>query len=140
MVTLVMAPSRAPLTPSSPAMAPEGTRMRQPCFSASRAHSSSTPISAPTESTIRCFPAASTVGPNSRSATRVAASTIRSERPDQRVERIGRIAGGGGGVAHGDARQRHARNVAARRLRDGLADDAHADDTVPEHWTLLARS
>ncbi len=54
--------------------------MRQPCFSASRAQSSSTPTRAPTESTIRCLPAASTAGPNSRSEAWVAASTIRSER------------------------------------------------------------
>src|SRR5216683_1647400 len=80
MVTAVIAPSRAPFTPSRPAIAPDGTRMRQPCFSASAAHPSSTPTSAPTESTIRCLPAESTAGPNSRSAAWVAASTIRSAR------------------------------------------------------------
>ena len=80
MVTWVIAPSRAPLTPSSPAMAPEGTRIRQPCFSASRVHSSRTPRSPPTESTMRCFPAARTAGANSRSAACVAASTMRSDR------------------------------------------------------------
>src|SRR5258708_36016833 len=55
MVTAVIAPSRAPLTPSRPAIAPDGTRMRQPCFSARAAQPSSTPTSAPTERTIRCL-------------------------------------------------------------------------------------
>ncbi len=60
-------------------MAPDGTRMRAPCFSASAAQSSSTPTSAPTDRTMRCRPAESTAGPNSRRAAWVAASTIRSD-------------------------------------------------------------
>lgn len=57
MVTDVTSPIRAPLTPSRPAMAAEGTRMRQP-FAAAMSTQSWRPRRPPHESTMRSRPAA----------------------------------------------------------------------------------
>src|SRR5882762_8654629 len=73
-VTDVISPMAAPLTPSSPAIAAEGTRMRAPERSAS-ATQSSRPSSAPQDSTTRSRPAASTFGASSARCARVEAST-----------------------------------------------------------------
>ena len=63
-VTEVTGPIAPALTPSSPAMAPDGTRIRQPWRSAS-ATQSARPSSAPHDSTTRSRPAPSAFGATS---------------------------------------------------------------------------
>src|SRR5439155_235410 len=77
-VTEVMRPIAAPFTPSRPAMAPDGTRIRAP-FASARAIQSSRPSSAPQESTTRSRPAPSAFGAISCKCACVDASTTRSE-------------------------------------------------------------
>src|SRR5215475_3908078 len=127
MVTEVMLASRAPFMPSSPATAPEGTRMRQPCFSASCAHSSRTPTRPPTERTMRCLPAARTEGGLGRRLE----DQVRLA--DERVEREGAIAAGLGGIAHGDAGQRDSGDAPGDGVRHMPADDPHPDDADLDH-------
>ena len=77
-VTDVIAPIRAPLTPSRPAMAPEGTRMRQR-LAAARSTQSWRPRSPPQERTTRSRPALSVLGAISSRCFCVDASTTMLE-------------------------------------------------------------
>ena len=75
-VTDVIAPMRAPLTPSRPAIAPDGTRMRQ-WLAAATSTQSWRPSRPPHESTTRSRPALSAVGAISSRCFCVDASTTR---------------------------------------------------------------
>ncbi len=74
----VMAPMAPPFTPSSPAMAPDGTRMRHPLEWAS-ATQSARPSRPPQESTTRSRPAPRVLGAISCRCAWVEASTTTSE-------------------------------------------------------------
>src|SRR3989441_957556 len=112
-VTEVMRPIAAPFTPSSPAMAPDGTRMRAPFASAS-AIQSSRPSSAPQESTTRSRPAPSAFGAISCRCACVDASTTRSEAA---ARRAGRGRGGGDGRPGRNAPPRSGVRAVARASR-----------------------
>ena len=112
-------------------MAPEGTRMRQPCFSASRAHSSSTPTRAPNRQHHQVLARREHRGPEL--AQRGLGRRLHDQvgALDQLVERQHRVARGGRGLAHAHAHQRGAGNAPRQRLRDAVADDSHPDDSRP---------
>src|SRR5881409_1854785 len=115
-VTEVMRPIAAPFTPSSPAMAPDGTRIRAP-FASARAIQSSRPSSAPQESTTRSRPAPSAFGAISCKCACVDASTTRSEA----ATRASRSRKGGRDLrlARNDSARSRVRAVAPASTRPG---------------------
>src|SRR5207249_2665589 len=115
-VTEVMRPIAAPFTPSSPAMAPDGTRIRAP-FASARAIQSSRPSSAPQESTTRSLPAHGAFGANSCKCAGVDASTTTSEA----ATRAARSRKGGRDLrlARNDSARSRVRAVAPASTRPG---------------------
>src|SRR2546425_380062 len=115
-VTEVMRPIAAPFTPSSPALAPDGTRIRAP-FASARAIQSSRPSSAPQESTTRSRPAPSAFGAISCKCACVDASTTRSEA----ATRASRSRKGGRDLrlARNDSARSRVRAVAPASTRPG---------------------
>src|SRR3989454_716547 len=115
-VTEVRRPTAAPFTPSSPAMAPDGTRIRAP-FASARAIQSSRPSSAPQESTTRSRPAPSAFGAISCKCACVDASTTRSEA----ATRASRSRKGGRDLrlARNDSARSRVRAVAPASTRPG---------------------